>query len=158
MISIYSCSFLPTLRWGYVFTRIVSLSGSAPTLADLFLIKLTQNVIDAFWWNIQDSLAMTQGTIDIKLFWGVPDQHQITKCRLPKQFKIYTNASMIHQEPYRVISCSGGGLNSLNGWLSSCFAKAIWVDFRQSFGGSVSIAVQCIETQIMPNESSGTDV
>ena len=31
-------------------------------------------------------------------------------------------------------------------------------DFRQSFGGSISITAQCIETQPMPNESSGKDL
>ena len=43
-------------------------------------------------------------------------------------------------------------------WLSSCFAIAIRVDFRQSFGGSISITAQCIETQLMPNESSRKDL
>ena len=31
-------------------------------------------------------------------------------------------------------------------------------DFRQSFGGSISITAQCIETQPMANESSGKDL
>ena len=31
-------------------------------------------------------------------------------------------------------------------------------DFRQSFGGSISITAQCIESQPMPNESSGKDL
>ena len=31
-------------------------------------------------------------------------------------------------------------------------------DFTQSFGGSISITAQCIETQPMPNESSGKDL
>ena len=31
-------------------------------------------------------------------------------------------------------------------------------DFRQSFGGSISVTAQCIETQPMPNESSGKDL
>ena len=31
-------------------------------------------------------------------------------------------------------------------------------DFRQSFGSSISITGQCIETQPMPNESSGKDL
>ena len=43
-------------------------------------------------------------------------------------------------------------------WLSSCFAIAIRADFRQSFGGSVSIMAQCIEPQLMPNEGSGKDL
>ena len=43
-------------------------------------------------------------------------------------------------------------------WLSSCFAIAIRVDFRRSFGGSISVTAQCIETQLMPNESSGKDL
>ena len=43
-------------------------------------------------------------------------------------------------------------------WLSYCFAVAVQVDFRQSFGGSLSITAQCIETQLMPNERSGKDL
>ena len=43
-------------------------------------------------------------------------------------------------------------------WLSSCFAIAIRVDVRESFGGSISITAQCIETQLMPNESSRKDL
>ena len=35
---------------------------------------------------------------------------------------------------------------------------AILADFRQSFGSSTSIMAQCIETQLMPNESSGKDL
>ena len=31
-------------------------------------------------------------------------------------------------------------------------------DFRQSFSSSISITAQCIETQLMPNESSGKDL
>ena len=31
-------------------------------------------------------------------------------------------------------------------------------DFRRSFGGSISITAQCIETQLMPNEGSGKDL
>ena len=31
-------------------------------------------------------------------------------------------------------------------------------DFRQSFGGSISITAQCIENQPMPNETSGKDL
>ena len=31
-------------------------------------------------------------------------------------------------------------------------------DFRQSFGGSISITSQCIELQLMPNEGSGKDL
>ena len=38
------------------------------------------------------------------------------------------------------------------------FAIAIRVDFRRIFGGSISIMAQCIETQLMPNESSGKDL
>ena len=38
--------------------------------------------------------------------------------------------------------------------LSSCSAIAIWVDFSDS----ISITAQCIETQLMPNESSGKDL
>ena len=38
---------------------------------------------------------------------------------------------------------------------SYCFAIAIRVDFRQSFGSSISKTAQYIETQLMPNESSG---
>ena len=37
-------------------------------------------------------------------------------------------------------------------------AKAIQVDFSQSFGGSISITAQCIETQLMPNAISGKDL
>ena len=44
-----------------------------------------------------------------------------------------------------------------NSWLS-CFVIAIRVDFRQTFGGSISIMAQCVETQPMPNESSGKDL
>ena len=43
-------------------------------------------------------------------------------------------------------------------FLCSCFAIAIQADFRQSFGDSISITAQCIETQLMPNESSGKDL
>ena len=39
-----------------------------------------------------------------------------------------------------------------------CFVIAIRVDFRQSLGGSISITAQCIETQLMPNESSRKDI
>ena len=50
-------------------------------------------------------------------------------------------------------------LQSLFGWQGlSCFAIAIWADFRRSFGGSISITAQCIETQLMPNEGSGKDL
>ena len=31
-------------------------------------------------------------------------------------------------------------------------------DFRRSFGGSISITAQYIETQLMPNEGSGKDL
>ena len=43
-------------------------------------------------------------------------------------------------------------------WLSSGFAIAIRIDFRQGFGSSIYIKAQCIETQLMPNESSGKDL
>ena len=43
-------------------------------------------------------------------------------------------------------------------WLSSCFAIAIRVDFRKTFGGSISIRTQCIEPQLKPNESSRKDL
>ena len=46
----------------------------------------------------------------------------------------------------------------ITNWLSSCFAIAIRADFRQSFGGSMSITAQCIEPQLMPNEGSGKDL
>ena len=42
--------------------------------------------------------------------------------------------------------------------LYSCYAIAIQVDFRQSFKGSISMTAQCIETQLMPNESLGRDL
>ena len=42
--------------------------------------------------------------------------------------------------------------------LCSCTATAIQVYFRQSFRGSISIKVQCIETQLMPNEGPGKDL
>ena len=37
-----------------------------------------------------------------------------------------------------------------------CYSNPL--DCMQSFGGSVSIMAQCIETQLMPNESSGKDL
>ena len=43
-------------------------------------------------------------------------------------------------------------------WLCYCIAKAIWVDFRQSFRGSIFITAHCIENHLMPNGSSGKDL
>ena len=37
-----------------------------------------------------------------------------------------------------------------------CYSNS--ADFRRSFGGSISITAQCIETQLMPNEGSGKDL
>ena len=37
-----------------------------------------------------------------------------------------------------------------------CYSNSL--DFRQSFGSSIFITAQCIETQLMPNESSGNDL
>ena len=46
----------------------------------------------------------------------------------------------------------------ITNYVGSCFAIAIRVDFRQSFGGSISITAQCIETQFISIESSRKDL
>ena len=43
-------------------------------------------------------------------------------------------------------------------FITKAIAKVIQVDFRQSFGGSISIADQCIEAQLMAYDSSGQDL